>query len=49
MEKIVGIYHRKCADGSTAATVLLSQFPNVDLYPLAHGYEESELTEILQK
>lgn len=48
MEKIIGIYHGKCADGATAAAVLLSEYPEIDLHPILHGYKKSNLEEIQQ-
>lgn len=49
MKNVIGIYHGKCADGATAAAVLLSQFPEIALYPLKHRYKESELEKIQNK
>jgi len=46
---IIGIYHKNCNDGTTAAAVLLTKFPDAKVYPLDHGYTESDLLPILEK
>ena len=48
-QKIIGIYHKDCLDGTTAAAVLLKKFPNILLEPLSHRYTEEELASVLQK
>jgi len=48
-EKIIGIYHKDCLDGTTAAAILLKQFPAVLLRPLSHHYTEDALEEIVKE
>lgn len=48
-EKIVGIYHKDCLDGTAAAAVLLKKFPTIILQPLSHRYAEKELRKTLKK
>lgn len=47
MEKVIGIYHKNCNDGTTSASVLLKKFPNAKLFPLSHNYKEEDFEEIL--
>lgn len=47
MEKIIGIYHKDCIDGTTAAAVLLRKFPDAKVFPLSHTYTKDELQEVL--
>ncbi len=49
MEKVVCIYHGNCTDGTTAAAVLLTKFPDCILFPLEHGYKEEDFQEIVDK
>ena len=49
MKRIVGIYHGDCADGTTAAAVLLKKFPDIKLFPLKHRYDEEAFEELLKK
>ncbi len=46
---IVGVYHKGCIDGTTAAAVLSKKFPDVALYPLTHSYQPSDLVPILER
>ena len=48
-EKIIGIYHKDCLDGTTAAAILLKQFPTVLLRPLSHRYTEEDLGAIVEE
>jgi len=48
-KKIIGIYHKDCLDGTTAAAVLLKKFPDVLLRPLSHRYEEEDLNKIVEE
>lgn len=47
-QKIIGIYHKNCLDGTTAAAVLLKRFPTVRLYSLVRWYTPEEFNLILQ-
>ena len=47
-EKIVGIYHGDCPDGTGAAAVLLKKFPSIKLFPLKHHFEEKDFAPILE-
>lgn len=47
--KIIGIYHKDCLDGTTAAAVLLKKFPKVILCPLSHRYTQKELGNIVKE
>jgi len=47
MEKIIGIYHKGCIDGTTAAAVLLRKFPSAKVFPLGHAHTKDELQEML--
>ena len=47
-EKIVGIYHGDCSDGTAAAAVLLKKFPSIKLFPLKHSYEPTDFAPILE-
>jgi len=46
-KKTIGIYHKDCIDGTTAAAVLLKQFPDVVLFSLKRGYTKDDFAEIL--
>ena len=48
-KKIIGIYHKDCIDGTTAAALLLQKFPNIQLFPLSRGYVEKDFTTILKE
>ncbi|MBI1999503.1 MAG: phosphoesterase [Parcubacteria group bacterium] len=48
-EKIIGIYHKDCLDGTTAAAVLLKKFPDCLLVSLSHRYTEGDVERVLQK
>lgn len=45
----IGIYHKDCIDGTTAAAVLLKKFPKVILHPLSHRYTPKELGTIVKE
>lgn len=47
MANIIGIYHGDCADGTTAAAVLLKKFPEIKLFPLKHHFEEKDFAPII--
>ena len=47
MSKVIGIYHKDCTDGTTAAAVVLKKFPQALLFPLAHSYKKEDLEPIL--
>jgi uncharacterized protein len=42
----IGIYHKNCTDGTTAAAVLLRKFPDIKLFPLVHSHTEDEVAHI---
>ena len=46
-KNIIGIYHKDCVDGTTAAAVLLRKFPDITLFPLHHSYESPEVEPIV--
>lgn len=45
---VIGIYHKNCNDGTTAAAVLLKKFPHAKVFPLKHGYSEEDIQPILE-
>lgn len=46
-EKIIGIYHKDCLDGTTAAAVLFKKFShNIILFPLERSYSTKDLRHI---
>ncbi|MDO8579716.1 MAG: phosphoesterase [bacterium] len=47
--KTIAIYHKDCADGTTAAAVVLKKFPNALLFPLSHGFKPEELEPIVRE
>jgi oligoribonuclease NrnB/cAMP/cGMP phosphodiesterase (DHH superfamily) len=49
MEKVICIYHGNCTDGTTAAAVLLTKFPDCILFPFEHGYKPEDLQEVIDK
>ena len=49
MEKVVCIYHGNCTDGTTAAAVLLTKFPDCVLFPFEHGYKPEDFQEVVDK
>ncbi len=48
-ENVICIYHKNCTDGTTAAAVLLTKFPECKLFPLDHNYKEEDLENILKE
>ncbi len=46
-QKVVCIYHGNCTDGTTAAAVLLTKFPDCILFPLEHGYKPEDFQNIV--
>lgn len=42
----IGIYHKNCTDGTTAAAVLLRKFPDIKLFPLVHSHTEDDIAHI---
>src|SRR3989344_5286120 len=49
MQKVIGVYHGDCPDGTTAAAVLLTKFPSAEIFPLRHHHEEADIAPILEK
>jgi oligoribonuclease NrnB/cAMP/cGMP phosphodiesterase (DHH superfamily) len=49
MQNITCIYHKNCVDGTTAAAVVLRKYPHAQLFPLAHGYTQEAIEEILSQ
>lgn len=45
-KQIIGIYHKSCTDGTTAAAVLLKKFPDARLFPLSHRYTPEDMAPI---
>ncbi len=48
-DKILCIYHKNCTDGTTAAAVLLTKFPDCKLFPLDHNYKEEDIENLLNE
>ncbi len=48
-ENVVCIYHKNCTDGTTAAAVLLTKFPNCKLIPLDHNYSDDNIKNLLNE
>jgi oligoribonuclease NrnB/cAMP/cGMP phosphodiesterase (DHH superfamily) len=48
-EKVICIYHKNCTDGTTAAAVLLTKFPNCKLIPLDHNYSDEDIQNLLNE
>ena len=46
-KQIIGIYHKDCTDGTSAAAVLLKKFPDAGLFPLYHSYKKEDIQPIL--
>lgn len=46
--KIIGIYHKNCVDGTTAAAVFLKKFPQAKAFPLQHGYSTEDRDLVLK-
>lgn len=46
-EKIIGIYHKDCIDGTATAAVLLKRFPDIEFFPLKRGYDDEDFDPIL--
>ncbi len=47
-QKVVGIYHKSCIDGTTAAAVLCRKFPETKTYSLSHDFGLDDITPILK-
>src|SRR3989344_5362343 len=47
--KTIAIYHKDCADGTTAAAAVLKKFPKALLFPLNHGFKPEELEPMRRK
>jgi oligoribonuclease NrnB/cAMP/cGMP phosphodiesterase (DHH superfamily) len=45
-KQILGIYHKNCIDGTSAAAVVLKKFPEAKLFPLSHSYTKEDLDPI---
>lgn len=45
--KTIAIYHKNCADGTTAAAVVLRKYPEALLFPLGHSHKPEEVAEIV--
>jgi len=43
----VCIYHKNCNDGSTAAAILLTKFPDCKLFAFDHGYKDEDMENLL--
>jgi oligoribonuclease NrnB/cAMP/cGMP phosphodiesterase (DHH superfamily) len=48
-EKVGVIYHKNCNDGTTAAAILLTKFPNSRFFALDYNYKKKEFENILHK
>lgn len=46
--KTIGIYHKNCTDGTTAAAVLLLRHPDCKLYSFDHNYKDEDINNLLQ-
>lgn len=46
-DKVIGIYHKDCIDGTMAAAILLRKFPDVELFSLKHGYSNDDFQKIV--
>ena len=46
-KQIIGIYHKDCIDGTSAAAVMLRKFPSAHLFPLSHTYTASDIEPII--
>ncbi len=49
MNKIIGIHHGSCIDGTTAAAVLLKKFPHSLIFPFKHSYTEKDIGALAKK
>lgn len=47
--KTIAIYHKDCADGTTAAAIVLKKYPDALLFPLSHSHIPEELTPIIEQ
>jgi uncharacterized protein len=48
-EKIIGIHHGSCIDGTTAAAVLLKKYSHAKIFPFKHSYTDKDVREIAKK
>ncbi len=48
-KKVIGIYHKNCSDGTTAAAVLLKKFSDAKLFPLGLSFTEEDLSFIYKE
>lgn len=44
---VVGVYHKDCVDGTTAAAVVLRKYPHAQVFPLSHAYTPEDITPIV--
>lgn len=49
MFTIIAIYHADCPDGTLAAAVLLSKYPEAKVFSLAHSHKPEELQAIIDQ
>jgi oligoribonuclease NrnB/cAMP/cGMP phosphodiesterase (DHH superfamily) len=45
--KIIGLYHKNCTDGTTAAAVILKKFPDATVIPIEHNFKDEDFEQIL--
>jgi hypothetical protein len=45
--KIIGLYHKNCTDGTTAAAVILRKFPDATVIPIEHNFKDEDFEQIL--
>lgn len=46
---VIGIYHKDCIDGTTAAAIFLKKYPGSLTFPMAYGYKEEDLKPVLEE
>jgi oligoribonuclease NrnB/cAMP/cGMP phosphodiesterase (DHH superfamily) len=49
MSKTVALYHKDCNDGTTAAAVVLSKFPESKCFPVAYNYNLEQIQNIIKE
>ena len=45
--KVIGLYHKNCTDGTTAAAVILKKFPDATVIPIEHNFKYEDFEQIL--
>jgi oligoribonuclease NrnB/cAMP/cGMP phosphodiesterase (DHH superfamily) len=45
--KIIGLYHKNCTDGTTAAAVILKKFPDATVISIEHNFKYEDFEQIL--